>query len=202
MEVTTHHTAQAAGILLVASAATQIIYTALYVTETDVPRQMLWGLESVLFTLIAALAGALLGQVKRYHLAWSAIIAASLLNVVQVSVGLTMFNPFFEYAGNVEGFSPAANAVVEFSFMVYNSAKALLALALVVFSLGAGGVYGKIGASVGAVAMFSNLLSMAAGTDIFGELPVAGSSGVAATLLLGVHLLRAAEDADARQGLS
>lgn len=193
MEFTFRRTAQITGLLLLFAAITQAIYTALYVSEADVPRQLLWGAEGVLFVLTAAFAGSALAQADRYHLAWSAITAAAVLNVVQVGVGLTMFGPFFEAAGDVEGLTPAARAVVAFSFMVYNAAKVLLALALTVLGLArlsdGSKLLGGACALVGVVALFSNMASMAAGRDVFGDLPLAGASGVVATVLLALCLL-------------
>lgn len=193
MEFTFKRTAQVTGLLLLLAAITQAIYTALYVAEMDVPRQLLWGSEGFLFVLTAAFAGSALVQAQSQQLAWSAITAAAVLNVIQVGVGLTMFGPFFEAAGEVEGLNPAARSVVAFSFMVYNAAKVLLALALVVFGLAAlnagGKLLGGAGALVGGVALLSNSASMAMGRDVFGELPLAGASGVLATVLLAVCLL-------------
>lgn len=198
MEFNFGRNAQVTGILLLIAAVTQAIYTALYVSEADVPRQLLWGTEGILFALMAAFAGAALVQSKRHQLAWAAITAAAVLNVVQVGVGLTMFGPFFEAAGNVEGLTPAARSVVAFSFMVYNAAKVLLALALLVIGLeisGAGSaLLGRASAFIGLVALVSNSASMAAGRDVFGELPLAGGSGVIATILLGVCILTLRDD--------
>lgn len=201
MDLTQRRTTQLTGLLLLLAAITQAVYTALYMSKVDVPRQLLWGTEGFLFVMLAAFAGSALAQAKHHHLAWSAIAAAAVLNVVQVGVGLTMFGPFFEASGAVEGLSPAAKAVVAFSFMIYNAAKVLLALALVVFGISrlkAGStLLGGASALVGVIAMASNTLSMAAGRTIFGELPVAGSSGVLATVLLALCILLAARSDDA-----
>jgi len=192
MEFTFKRSASVVAILLFAAAITQAVYTALYVSEADVPRAFLWGLEGVLFTLLAAFAGSAMLQAKHQHLGWAAIGFAAALNIVQVGVGLTMFGPFFEAAGNVEGVSPAASAVVAFSFMVYNAAKVLLALALLDFGMAkmkAGSkALGGISAVVGLVAAVSNAASMAMGRDFLGEIPLAGGSGVLATVLLAVVL--------------
>ncbi|MFT7321290.1 MAG: hypothetical protein ACI8SI_002850, partial [Congregibacter sp.] len=99
MDFTFKRTAQITGLLLLLAAVTQAIYTALYVSEADVPRQLLWGTEGFLFVMLAAFAGSAMVQTDRQHLAWSAITAAAVLNVVQVSIGLTMFGPFFEASG-------------------------------------------------------------------------------------------------------
>lgn len=198
MEFNFNRNAQITGTLLLIAAVTQAIYTALYVSDADVPRQLLWGTEGVLFTLMAAFAGAAVVQSERHQLAWAAIAASAVLNVVQVGIGLTMFGPFFEVAGNVEGVTPAARSVVALSFMVYNSAKVLLALALLVMGLEISGkgsaLLGRVSALVGFVALVSNAASMSAGRDVFGELPLAGGSGVIATILLGVCILTLRDD--------
>lgn len=202
MEITRTKTIQITALLLLFTAITQVIYTALYVSEADVPRQLLWGTEGVLFVLTAAFAGSALAQSNGQQLAWSAITAAAVLNVVQVSVGLTMFGPFFEAAAEVDALAPTAQAVLAFSFMIYNAAKVLLALALIVFALarlnGDSKLLGGAGALIGVVALLSNMASMAAGRNIFGELPLAGASGVIATVLLAVFLLTARDEAGER----
>ncbi|MEO0436893.1 MAG: thiamine biosynthesis protein ThiC [Pseudomonadota bacterium] len=198
MEFTLRRNAQLIAVLLFAASITQIVYTALYMAEANVPRQLLWGTESLLFVLMAALGGSALSQTDRHHLAWAAITAASVLNVVQVGVGLTMFGPFYQAAGELEAVVPAAKAVVAFSFHSYNAAKILLALALIVFALAARSagskLFGGFGVLVGLLAFMSNSASMTAGRDVFGELPLAGGSGVLAAILLGVFLLTAADD--------
>ena len=54
--------------LLLIAAITQAIYTGLYVAEMDVPRQLLWGGEGILFTVLAAYAGAAMVQAKQFQL--------------------------------------------------------------------------------------------------------------------------------------
>ncbi|MEL6529134.1 MAG: thiamine biosynthesis protein ThiC [Pseudomonadota bacterium] len=193
MDFTLKRTVQIIAGLLILAAITQAVYTALYISEADVPRQFLWGTEGLIFTLLAAFAGSALVEAKRYTLGFSAIAMSAVLNVVQVGVGLTMFGPFFEAAGEVEALAPAASAVVAFSFMIYNAAKILLGLAALVFGMAClqsgGKVIGGLTAFVGVIAMVANTLSMAAGRDVLGDIPLAGGSGVAATLLLAVCLL-------------
>jgi hypothetical protein len=190
MEMTFTRTAKVVAILLLAAAVTQAVYTALYIAKMDVPRQLMWGTEGILFTILAAFAGSALVQAKGMHLGWSAIAFAAALNVVQVGVGLTMFGPFGEAAGAVEGMAPAASAVVAYSFMIYNAAKVLLALAAIDFGMAkmnAGSkALGGITALVGVVAMITNAASMAMGRTVFGEMPLAGGSGVLATVLLAL----------------
>ncbi len=198
MEFTFKRTAQIVGILLLAAAVTQAVYTALYVAEMDVPRQLLWGTEGFLFVVMAAFAGAAALQAKHHHLAWAAIAFAAVLNVVQVGVGLTMFGPFGEVAGGNEALAPLIGGVVAFSFMVYNAAKVLLALAAITLGLAklsAGSkILGGLTALIGAIAFITNALSMGMGRDFSGELPLAGGSGVLATLLLAIVLLTLPSD--------
>jgi len=193
MEFTFKRTVQITAILLITAVVTQAVYTVLYIAEADVPRQFLWGLEGLIFVLLAAFAGSAMVQLKRYSLGFSAIAFSAVLNVVQVGVGLTLFGPFREVAGAVEAFAPVAGAIVGFAFMLYNAAKILLGLAALVFGMAkmnAGGkALGGLTVGVGVIAMVSNTLSMAAGREVLGELPLAGGSGVLATLLLALCLL-------------
>ncbi len=203
MEFTHRRTVQFVASLLILAAITQAVYTGFYIAresgmDVEVPRQFLWGTEGLIFTVLAAFAGAALVEAKRYTLGFSAIAMSAVLNVVQVGVGLTMFGPFREVAGTVEATAPAASAVVAFSFMVYNAAKILLGLAAVVFGMAkmnAGGkVIGGLTVAIGVIAAVTNAASMAAGRGVFGELPLAGGSGVLATLLLALCLMSVAKD--------
>jgi len=106
-------------------------------TYSNRPRPLLWGLEAVLFTFLAAFAGAALVQTRNYYLGWSAIAFSAVLNVVQVSIGLKL-------SGVV--------AIVANSFMV---------------------IFGR---------------------DAFLPSPVAGVSGVVATVLLALCLMNMASD--------
>lgn len=80
MEFTLKRTAQITAYLLLLLAVTQAIYTGLYMGGLNIPRQLLWGLEGVLFTILAAFAGAALVQAKNYHVGWSAIAFSAVLN--------------------------------------------------------------------------------------------------------------------------
>lgn len=194
MSITNQRTVSIIAILLLVAAITQSIYTALYLSMPELARAPLWRIEGILFVMLAAFAGSALAQAKRFHLGWSAIMAAAVLNVVQVAVGLTMFAPFSEAAKADVSFGPLIGAVVAFSFMIYNAAKVLLALAAIVFGLArmdAGSkAIGGLTALVGLVALVSNALSMAFGRDVLGELPLAGGSGVLATALLALCLFK------------
>lgn len=198
MELTFKRNVQVVGVLLLLAVITQAIYTGLYVSEMAVPRKLLWGSEGVLFVLLAAFAGSAMVQTREFTLVFTAIAFAAVLNVVQVGVGHTMFMPFREAANATEAFAPAAGAVVSYSFFVYNGAKMLLglaALALGLARMGEGGkLLGGLTALVGGIALVANAASMAIGRDASGELPIAGGSGVLATLLLAVCLFGLREE--------
>ncbi|MCR9196758.1 MAG: hypothetical protein NXH88_18630 [Hyphomonas sp.] len=180
------------AILLLLAAVTQPIYTALYLGAPEVDRQFLWGFEGLLFVVTAAFAGSALVMARRYTLGFSAIAFAAVLNVVQVGVGLTQFGPFREAATANPDLGGVAFSVVAFSFFGYNAAKILLGLAAVEFGMArmkAGGkALGGLTALVGAVAFVANTLVMMFGLNGFVPSPVAGGSGVVATLLLAVCL--------------
>ena len=139
MEFTLKRNVQIVTILLVALVVTQAVFTFLFQKGIAGPRPFLWGLEGVLFTILAAFAGAALVQAKKYHLGWSAIAFSAVLNVVQVSIGLKLFGPFGGAAQQIEGAGPLIGAIVAFSFMIYNAAKILLGLAALVFGNGQNG---------------------------------------------------------------
>lgn len=184
MTTTFKSNATIVGALLLIAAITQGVYTGMYIAGMTPPRQLLWGGEGVLFTLLAAFAGAAMVQARQVHLGWAAIAASAVLNVVQVGVGLTLFGPFREVAEASPEMAPLASGIVAYSFMVYNAAKVLLALALIAFGLTRGKALGGISALVGVIALVSNALSLALGRGFSGELPIAGGSGVLATILL------------------
>lgn len=191
MEFTQKQNIQMISALLFMTVITQALYTALFVSGSDVPRQWLWGLEGVVFVLIAALAGSALIQAKKYTLGFSAIFAGGILNVVQVGVGLTQFGPFSEAAKSVEAIAPVAGSVIAFSFFVYNAAKVLLGIAAVVFgaaiSQTGSKLLGRLTVFVGFVAIVANAIVM-----MFGRIEAvpSGATGVVATLLLAVCLLK------------
>ncbi len=193
MEFTNKQSIQITAYLLLALAITQALYTVLYVAGMAVPRQLLWGLEGVLFTLLAAFAGAAMVQAKSYHVGWSAIAFSAVLNVVQVGIGLTMFGPFREAATKIESLEPVAVAVVALSFMIYYAAKLLLGFAALIFGVarlkGGARVLGGLTASIGIVAMLANTILITFGRDGFLPSPVAGGTGVLATVLLAFCLM-------------
>ncbi len=192
MEFTQTRTVQIVGGLLLLAAISQPIYTALYLGAPEVDRQFLWGLEGLLFVLLAAFAGSALVMAKRYSLGFSAIAFAAVLNVIQVGVGLTQFEPFRAAAEANAALEGVAFSVLAFSFFGYNAAKILLGLAAIVFGMAkmkeGGKALGGLTALVGVVAFVANTLVMMFGLQGFLPSPVAGGSGVLATLLLAICL--------------
>ncbi|MBA4768294.1 MAG: thiamine biosynthesis protein ThiC [Porphyrobacter sp.] len=198
MPVTHQGTIRAVAALLLIAAVSQSIYTALYIAKLDVPRQLLWGSEGVLFAILAALAGAAMVKSRDLTLVFAAIAFSAALNVVQVGVGLTLFGPFGDAAKADPALAPLAGAIVDFSFFVYNAAKLLLGFAALVagLSLIARGskLLGGASALFGGAAMIANGGKIVAGGDLIAGVPLAGGTGVLATLLLAVALLGLAKD--------
>ncbi|MBG9993745.1 thiamine biosynthesis protein ThiC [Pseudoalteromonas sp. NZS127_1] len=193
MEFTNKRTMLITASLLLVLAITQAVFTALYSAEISFSRQYAWGLEAVVFTLLVAFAGSAMVQAKNAQLGWSAITFSAILNIVQVSIGLTLFSTFGKVAGTVEGAQPLISGVVSLSFMIYYAAKLLLGLAAVVFGLSfiakGGKAIGGLTALAGVVAMFANAILIIFGRDGFMPSGVAGASGMIATLLLAICLI-------------
>ena len=198
MEFTHHRTVRLTAILLLIAAISQPIYTLLYMHAPEVNRQWLWGIEALIFVLLAAFAGAAMSGSKRYTLVFSAIAFSAVLNVVQVGVGLTQFGPFREAAAAAPDLKGAAFSVVAFSFFGYNAAKILLGLAALVIGMSKMSdgrkALGSITALVGGIALIANALVMMFGIQGVVPRPLAGGTGVAATALLAVCLLTAKDE--------
>ncbi|MEO0448766.1 MAG: thiamine biosynthesis protein ThiC [Pseudomonadota bacterium] len=192
MDLSHSQTVKTIAALLLVAAITQPIYTALYLAAPEVERQFLWGFEGLIFVVLAAVAGSALVTAKRYTLGFSAIAFSAVLNVIQVGVGLTQFGPFRAAAELNADLGDVAFSVVAFSFFGYNAAKILLGLAALVFGLAKMGegskLLGGLTALVGVVAFIANTLVMMFGLQSFLPSPVAGGSGVVATLLLAICL--------------
>tara|TARA_R110001632_G_scaffold145935_1_gene262832 strand:- start:7780 stop:8382 length:603 start_codon:yes stop_codon:yes gene_type:complete len=200
MEFTHKRTTLITASLLLVLALTQAVFTALYSAEISFSRQYAWGLEAVVFTLLVALAGSAMVQAQNAQLGWSAITFSAILNIVQVSIGLTLFSTFGKVAGAVEGAQPLIGGVVSLSFMIYYAAKLLLGLAALVFGLSfiakGGKAIGGLTALAGGVAMLANAILIIFGRDGFLPSAVAGASGMIATLILAICLISLNRKAD------
>ncbi|MEM6651955.1 MAG: thiamine biosynthesis protein ThiC [Pseudomonadota bacterium] len=200
MDLSQSRTISILAILLLLAAISQPVYTALYLAAPAFDRLFLWGFEGLVFVLMAAFAGSALVMAKRYFLGFSAIAFSAVLNVVQVGVGLTQFAPFRDAAQLNPDLGPAALSVVAFSFFGYNAAKILLGLAALDFGVAkirtGGKVLGSLTALIGVIAVVANTLVMMFGRDGFLPSPIAGASGVLATLLLAICLFSLRKHAD------
>ena len=193
MEFTQNRTIKILAILLLLAAIIQPIYTLLYQQAPDIDRKILWRLEALIFVLMAAFAGAAMVQDKRYALGFAAIAFSTILNVTQVGIGLLQFGPFRAATQTYEALGPMAFSVVALSFFLYNAAKVLLGLAAIVFGLAklkqGGTILGGLAVAAGAVALIANALVMMFGIQAgFIPRPLAGGSGVVATLFLAICL--------------
>ena len=68
MEFTLKRNVQIVTYLLIVLVVTQAVFSVLFNAGIAGPRPFLWGLEAVLFTILAAFAGAALVQAKNYLL--------------------------------------------------------------------------------------------------------------------------------------
>ena len=198
MEITERSAARIAALLLLLTAITQPIYTAFFIGAPEMDRRFLWRVEGLLFILLACFAGAGLVLAKRYALGYSAIAFAAVFKLLAVGLGLTQFFPFNAAAGMNADLSEIATSVIAFSFFSYNSANVLLGLAATVFGLAKwaerGRAIGAITTVVGIVALATNTVVMMFGFQGLLPSPVAGASGVMATVLLAVCLLGTVRD--------
>lgn len=193
MEISQKNTIKTIAVILLLAAISQPIYTFLYLKAPGVERKILWAIEGPIFVILCAFAGSALVTIKRYSLGFSAIAFGALLNVIQVGIGLVQFGPFREAANANDSLKDIAFSVVAFSFYNYNAAKLLLGMAAVVFgfALIAQGskILGRSSVGIGAIAFVSNIIVMMFGIKGFLPSPVAGGSGVLATILLAICLI-------------
>ena len=64
MELTKKRTVQVTAYLLLALVVAQAVFTALFVSGANVPWPRLWGIESLLFTVLVAFAGVGMQQTR------------------------------------------------------------------------------------------------------------------------------------------
>ena len=198
MEFTQTRTVRYDAILLFLSVITQAVYNELYIQAPDVDRSLIWGLEGLLFPVLAAYAGAAMIVSKRYALVFSAIAFSAIFNLLQVGIGATQFGPAGAAAAANADLGGLAGGIFAFSFYIYNAAKILLGLAAL--SLGMSKMkdgakaLGGLTALVGLVAFATNTLAVMFGRGEILPSPVAGGSGAAATALLAICLFSLRSD--------
>ena len=181
-------------ILLVTIVLTQILYIVKSTYKIEIPSSAVWSLEAVAFLAIAVLALVAMLQKGALALAWAAIAMGSLLNVLQVGMGLTMFAPLSD-AG--EALVPVYEAVVAAAFYLYFAGKILFGFAAVVAGMtllrntGSARVAGALAAVAGLAAIVVNLGGIVVGMP---WLYAAGATGTLATLLLALALRMCGRD--------
>ncbi|MGB7406076.1 MAG: hypothetical protein WA906_10325 [Pacificimonas sp.] len=196
MHTKTHRAAQIVAVLLISLVATQAAYVALSMAGADINRAIIWTVETLASLGIIAFAAVPLVTTRRYIAAWSAIIGAAVLNVIQLAMGVAMFPPLIE-AG--EPLAPVFTAVLAGAFFILYAAKFLFgyaALAIGYAEVQAGSglakIIGVLATLTGIAAMIAATIAMAFGRDAAD--PYAGGLGTAAMLLLAVLLTRAVRE--------
>lgn len=192
MELSQSRTVKTVGVLLLLAVISQTVFTALYIGPFEINPQFIWQFEALLFVVLAAVAGSALVMAKRYTLGFSAIAFSAVLNIIQLGIGFTQFGPFGEAAAANADLEGVRSSVAALSFFMYNAAKVLLGMAAIVFGMAkmnqGSKALGGLTVLVGVVAFVANTLVMMFGLQGFVPSPLAGGSGVAATLLLSVCL--------------
>lgn len=175
-------------VLLVTIVLTQILYIVKSTYKIDIPSTAVWSLEAVAFLAITVLALVAMLQKGSLTLAFAAIAMGSLLNVLQVGMGLTMFAPLSD-AG--EALAPVYEVVVAAAFFLYFAGKLLFGFAAIVAGMillrgtGSARVVAVLAAVAGLAAILVNLGGIVVGMP---WLYAAGAAGTLATLLLAVAL--------------
>ena len=190
MDFTARRSAQIVIVALFSVVITQIIYVGLSSVGADINRAVIWTAEAVAFLAISLFALIPLVRGNRYGAAWAAVALGGVFNVIQVGMGLAMFDPLKD-AG--EAIAPAFQSILAGAFFAYFAGKFLFGFAAIVTGVGllrsdAGsekGVGGLV-ALIGLAAMTANLIAMAVGMDMIQS---AGAAGTAATLFLGLALI-------------
>jgi len=193
MTFTVRRAALIVAAALFATALTQVFYiTVVSNAEGQLLRRVTWVSEMALFT-IPAVVGIVLAARDRFNpLAWAAIAFGSMVNLLQVGMGLSMFGPAQESA------DPAVfQSILQGAFFLYFHGKALFGLAAIGFGIAAlkgGGLskaIGALGILSGLAAAILNLLGMANGMDI---VQMAGGAGTVATAVLAILIAMTVRD--------
>lgn len=177
---------------LLLTVATQVFYVAVVANAgaDTLLRPLTWFIELAAFLMVAVLGHTLAARQPAAATLWTAVAVSGLLNLLQVAIGLSMFNPAME-AG--EGQEQLFATVLAGAFFLYFLAKLVLGLAAV--ALGASGwqqgngaarLLGAVGVLGGLAAGVLNALAM---IDSETWMFAAGAAGTLATALVGAMLL-------------
>ena len=189
MDFTARRSMQIVIVALFSVVITQLIYVALSSAGADINRMIIWTTEAVAFLAMALFGLMLLGQSNGNGAAWIAVALAGVFNVIQVGMGLAMFNPLHD-AG--EAMAAAFRSVLAGAFFFYFAGKFLFGFAAILTGArllrsgtGMAKGVGGLAALTGLAALATNLAGMAVGMDM---VQLAGATGTAATLFLGIAL--------------
>lgn len=204
MDIARNRAVTTVSIALIATVVLQIVYMAFLggpkpeeagaaLTNADVIRYFderggvittVWLIEALAFMAIALGSFVALARGAALPLAWAALGLFGVFNLVQIGMGLAMFEPAARAGGDD---SSVFFLFVSGAFFFFYLAKAFLGIAAVTFAIRlvasrAGGmkVLGAITAVAGIAALGLNIAAMAMGNPV---LFLAGAAGTVAALL-------------------
>lgn len=197
--MTSRNHAAAIGAALLLTVASQIFYiTIVSGSDNEMLRPLTWFTELFAFTAVTVLSFAQAIRRPDRAFLWSMIGFSGLLNVLQVSIGLSMFAPAMEAGDSVPQFFAA---ILAGAFFLYFLAKLVLGIAAIevgtnLFRRGStvGKLAGVLALIAGMAAIGLNFLAM---IDAKPWTFAAGGAGTAATALLALALFVQAKDTTA-----
>ena len=173
---------RALAALLLATVVTQCLYVALPISGTPAAL-LLWRVEALAFLAMAVLG---FGIARTHPLAAGGLVTGGLANLVQVSVGITLFEDL------------AGSGAVAFAFVLYHAGKVALAVAALALGAallarrpGAVRFLGIATAIAGGAALLANGAAVLGADITF----IAGGVGTGASALLALALLAQARPA-------
>lgn len=178
----------AVPVILFALVVTQLTYFALSSSGQDINRPVIWTVEACGFLGLSVVSLMTMARHKALAPALAAIAISGIVNVVQLGLGLTMFEPLSQ-AG--ESLAPVYRSVLAMAFYLYFVGKLLFGFAALVVGVhllragGAARAAGALAAVAGLAAMVTNVGAMAAGMAMVFP---AGAAGTAATFMLATGL--------------
>ena len=194
--MTSRNHAAGIGAALLLTVASQIFYiTIVSGSDNEMLRPLTWFTELFAFTAVTVLSFAQAIRRPDRAALWSMIGFSGLLNVLQVSIGLSMFAPAMEAGDSVPQLFAA---ILAGAFFLYFLAKLILGIAAIeigtnLFRRGSavGKVTGLLAVLAGMAAIGLNFLAM---IDAKPWTFAAGGAGTAATALLALALFVQAKD--------
>lgn len=194
--MTSRNHAAGIGAALLLTVASQIFYiTIVSGSDNEMLRPLTWFTELFAFTAVTVLSFAQAVRRPDRAALWSMIGFSGLLNVLQVSIGLSMFAPAMEAGDSVPQLFAA---ILAGAFFLYFLAKLVLGIAAIevgtsLFRRGSavGKITGLLALLAGMAAIGLNFLAM---IDAKPWTFAAGGAGTAATALLALALFVQSKD--------